>query len=125
MNLHISINPILTASASQLKEPKGSPSGESFGFSVVTGVEGYSEKQTISLFRNPGSEGIPKGWVRRTPVTHSVNRVGIWYTPIMQKIATTVFIYASIAFGCIGIIHVLTIPQGVDDSSVLKAVSNF
>jgi hypothetical protein len=40
----------------------------------------------------------------------------------MQKIATKVFIFASIAFGCIGILHILTIPQGVDDSSVLNII---
>jgi hypothetical protein len=45
-----------------------------------------------------------------------------WYTSLMQKIATKVFIFASIAFGCIGILHILTIPQGVDDSSVLNII---
>lgn len=41
---------------------------------------------------------------------------------VMQKIATKVFIYSSIAFGCIGIIHVLIIPRGVDDSSVANII---
>lgn len=35
----------------------------------------------------------------------------------MQKIATRVFIYSSIAFGIIGIFVVLTLPAGGDDNS--------
>ena len=34
--------------------------------------------------------------------------VSICYTKVMQKIATRVFIYASIAFGVLGLIMVLT-----------------
>jgi len=35
----------------------------------------------------------------------------------MQKIATRVFIYSSIAFGIIGILMVLTLPDGGDANS--------
>lgn len=35
----------------------------------------------------------------------------------MQKIATKVFIYASIAFGILGIIQVLTMPDNDNDMS--------
>lgn len=35
----------------------------------------------------------------------------------MQKIATRVFIYASIAFGIVGILVVLTLPDGGDGNS--------
>jgi Na+/H+ antiporter NhaA len=34
--------------------------------------------------------------------------VFVWYTKIMQKIATRIFIYASIAFGVVGMLIVLT-----------------
>lgn len=34
--------------------------------------------------------------------------VFVWYTKTMQKIATKVFVYASIAFGILGILVVLT-----------------
>lgn len=40
------------------------------------------------------------------------DRDGICYTSVMQKIATKVFIYASIIFGIIGIAMVLTGPFG-------------
>ena len=35
----------------------------------------------------------------------------------MQKIATRIFIYASVAFGIIGILVVLTLPDGGDANS--------
>jgi hypothetical protein len=38
----------------------------------------------------------------------------------MQKIATRVFIYASILFGVIGIIFVLTIPNSGDNNSTVS-----
>lgn len=53
---------------------------------------------------------------------HKANKLELCYTSAMQKIATKVFIYASIAFGCIGVLHILTIPQGVDDSSALNII---
>lgn len=34
----------------------------------------------------------------------------------MQKIATTIFVYASLAFGFVGMLVVITLPQGPDDS---------
>ncbi len=41
----------------------------------------------------------------------------------MQKIATRIFIYSSIAFGVIGILNVLTLPDGGDaNSSTLHMV---
>jgi hypothetical protein len=46
-----------------------------------------------------------------------------WYTTNMQKIATRVFIYASIAFGIVGILLVVT-ASGPDqpDSTVTKVL---
>jgi hypothetical protein len=44
----------------------------------------------------------------------------ICYTKNMQKIATRVFIYASIAFGLIGILSVLTSSERDSDSSDLN-----
>ena len=35
----------------------------------------------------------------------------------MQKIATKVFIYSSVAFGIMGILNVLTLPEGGDNNS--------
>lgn len=35
----------------------------------------------------------------------------------MQKIATRIFIYSSVAFGVIGILVVLTLPAGGDNNS--------
>ena len=40
----------------------------------------------------------------------------------MQKIATRVFIYASIAFGILGIIQVLTMPDNDNDMSDFNKV---
>lgn len=42
----------------------------------------------------------------------------------MQKIATRVFVYSSIAFGILGILVVLTLPnnQGADDTSNLHII---
>ena len=34
----------------------------------------------------------------------------------MQKIATRIFVYASVAFGITGILNVLTLPEGGDDN---------
>jgi len=47
----------------------------------------------------------------------------IWcYTGSMQKIATRVFIYSSIAFGIVGLLMVLTAPGKGDSSSDLNIV---
>jgi len=40
----------------------------------------------------------------------------------MQKIATKVFIYASIVFGALGILQVLTLPNKDSDASDLNRV---
>lgn len=49
------------------------------------------------------------------PPHHSL--AGFCYTKAMQKIATRVFVYASMVFGVLGIIVVLTQP---DDDSILS-----
>jgi hypothetical protein len=41
----------------------------------------------------------------------------LWYNMVMQKIATRIFVCASIAFGIIGIFVVLTLPDGGDANS--------
>jgi hypothetical protein len=40
----------------------------------------------------------------------------------MQKIATRIFIYASIAFGIIGILIVLLLPDGLGSTSMLGLI---
>ena len=35
----------------------------------------------------------------------------------MQKIATKIFIYSSVVFGIVGILNVLTLPEGGDNNS--------
>ncbi len=35
----------------------------------------------------------------------------------MQKIATKIFIYSSVAFGIMGILNVLTLPEGGDNNA--------
>ncbi len=44
------------------------------------------------------------------------------YTDAMQKIATQVFIYASIVFGIVGVVMVLSGSEPGDDSSPLRLV---
>lgn len=48
--------------------------------------------------------------------------VFIWYTKNMQKIATRVFIYASITFGIVGILLVLTASGPDKPDSVLSQI---
>jgi hypothetical protein len=45
-----------------------------------------------------------------------------WYNKAMQKIATTIFIYASIAFGIIGVTLALVSGPGKDDNSEPNAL---
>lgn len=40
-----------------------------------------------------------------------------WYTKSMQKIATRVFISASVVFGVLGLVQVLTMPENDNDMS--------
>lgn len=48
--------------------------------------------------------------------------VYVWYTKIMQKIATRVFTYASVVFGVVGILVVLTASGPDKKDSALSQV---
>lgn len=48
--------------------------------------------------------------------------MGSWYTGTMQKIATRVFICASVVFGILGILVVLTASDNDNDNSDLNKI---